>query len=108
VDCRFFTGQKVVCTDAKPSDPNVIDDMGGLTEGAIYTISWLGPYDHACEAHNAITLHVAEVNRDPCPRCSAIVPFFAHRFKPLNERKTDISVFERLLTPKVKEIVYTD
>jgi hypothetical protein len=83
----FRAGQKVVCVDA--------DGAYMLTLNGIYTISqirllrkqrWRG---EVAEGH-AIWLYEAK----PEPQYSG---FAAERFRPLVERPTDISLFQRIL-----------
>ena len=76
----FFTGQKVVCVDDKPRRYPDVE----VKVGVIYTIA----------AFNEVfpdAVHLVEV---AYPRC-----FWADRFRPLVDRKTDISIFEHLLDP---------
>lgn len=76
----FYSGQKVVCVDAK-------ERMNGpslLVEGQVYTI--LDP----ARSVNGVT--IVEVDPFPCPA------FHADRFRPIVDKQTDISVF------KVKEL----
>lgn len=82
---NFHVGQKVVCV--------VSDDYGVTVEGRVYTVSSLIPRGKS-EADGrmvpGITLH-------------EVAPFFyagfdSRRFRPVAERKTDISIFTAMLT----------
>lgn len=90
----FRTGQKVVCVDDKPRD----NGPSGLTEGYIYTIR--GTY--LDKRHTVPAVMLEEMK----PPASNSRGWFADRFRPLVEKKTDISVFTKLLkTEKVDERV---
>lgn len=82
----FRVGQRVVCVDDKDSE---------LVLGRVYTI--VNILYHRCRWRGrtgdwaAVQLHEAR----------AEFPFFgfcSERFKPIEERKTDISVFTAMLT----------
>lgn len=73
----FRVGQKVVCVRA--------DSSGRLVEKKIYTISGFGVYV------DEVLFDVAEVKTSvPHAWCRT-------RFRPIVERKTDISVFTEIL-----------
>ena len=77
----FRVGQPVECVDASGN--------WHLTQGAIYTIIGILPGDFGqCDG-----LHLAEAGH------TFGTAFYSTRFRPIVERKTDISVFERLLNP---------
>jgi len=76
----FYVGQKVVCVDAHPDF---------LLKGVIYTISRVGLL-----THGETGVNLAEVDTSACPHD---VGFRATRFRPLVERKTDISIFTDML-----------
>lgn len=103
----FHVGQKVVCVDA---DQTRWDGIVELIKGQVYTIRWIGTYvvpewgdgwdtDEVC-------VKLAEVPRRhdgalPHDRRADDMPFRVARFRPVIERKrkTDIAIFNRLLTP---------
>lgn len=82
----FRVGQKVVCVDAKGSE---------LVLGKVYTI--LHIRYHVCRWRGqtgdwaALKLH--EVRAEP-----QFYGFCSERFKPIEKRQTDISVFTAMLT----------
>ena len=97
----FYIGQKVVCIDPTwgsatgskhqlrycPNLPelNAVYTIRGLHQGSVLFI-WLN------EIHNQIT--------------TGTEPFFeAHKFRPVVEASTDISIFTAMLGPKLKEEV---
>lgn len=98
----FHVGQKVVCVDGAP-------DLSGLTllgtwdasklptKGQIYTITQVGIF-HVWDSQKRPCVHVSEIVRPPDQ------PVWAHRFRPVAERKTDISVFTEMLTPAPKRV----
>lgn len=71
----FRVGQKVVCVDAMPCTTT-------LVENAIYTVDRIYP----------LGIVVVEI---PAPGNNG---FFFRRFRPVVERKTDISIFTEMLT----------
>jgi hypothetical protein len=88
----FRVGQKVVCVDdAIPTFARLVRWVfrfpWNLRRGEIYTIAKVsniaGP-----------TVTLIEVKNPPLPEGA----FWARRFRPVVERKTDISVFEAMLT----------
>lgn len=95
----FYVGQKVVCVDDSPwrnigcrGYPMI------LRRGAIYTIVAISTgYSDA-----KIGLHFAEIRDLGGPRYIAGVPggprgYDSERFRPVVEKKTDISMFEEIL-----------
>jgi len=103
----FHLGQKVVCIDDKIPEPVASwDTLNGLTKGNIYTIRWIGMYKSTRhELH--LCIRVEEIFRKPLDYYGIETPFNANRFKPLIEKKTDISIFTSMLPPvpvKKKEL----
>jgi len=83
MECKFVVGQKVVCVDdigAKCGEQQI------LFKGHIYTVSQIDAYIAAILVSVAETPYI-------------VGGWFSTRFKPLEENKTDISVFEKLLIP---------
>lgn len=77
----FYSGQKVVCVDDSPS---MWGDDSGVKKGEIYTIL------EVLFDGEGVTLW--EINTQP-----SYVGYWAHRFRPITEKKTDISVFQEIL-----------
>lgn len=77
----FSPGERVVCVD---DSPNENGDSPLVVKGAVYTVraSYGGGY--------GVTLHELD-----CP--SQYVGFRASRFRRIEEKKTDISVFTKML-----------
>lgn len=86
----FRAGQKVVCVDDTPKEPWSHEVYCGLTKGSIYTIRFI---------HNEF-VWLEEIHR---PKIGNIVPadwpFNARRFRPIVERKTNITIFKKMLLP---------
>ena len=86
----FRVGQKVVCINNKglrysiPNEPRVL-------EGAIYTVSAVDVRFGLPVIRTEETWHD---DRNPFSW------LYARRFRPLVETKTDISIFQKMLTPK--------
>lgn len=90
----WFVGQKVVCIDA---DISFADEFlikrGRLTKGQVYTIRAI----QTCVL-GSFGFRLQEITcsmRDPRWEYG----FLASRFRPAVERKTNISLFHRMLTP---------
>jgi hypothetical protein len=83
----FRVGQKVVCVNAR----NQGGDPPFAVKGAIYIITDI-------DSDGELGLNFAELNMAPEHF------LFAWRFRPIVERKTDISIFEKMLTPSDKKI----
>jgi hypothetical protein len=91
---NFRIGQKVVCIE-EPQWPAFSYSDFPYTEfprmGGMYTIRWIGPGkdETPCVLLREIT------NPD---RGSGEPTFYARRFRPAVERRTDISIFTKMLT----------
>lgn len=96
----FRVGQKVVCIDAGETSKSM---HGALLVGGIYTVREVATtlsgrrgikvvgYEYSCWPW--------QVGRKT-HRTFEDSPMWAERFRPLVERKTDISVFTKMLTPQ--------
>lgn len=92
----FDINEKVVCVDAKNT---TIWDTKELSEGAIYTIRWIGMFNHWTDGEH-LCVRLFETDRD-----GDDIPFNVRRFRPV--RKTDISVFEAMLKPAPVVLEFT-
>lgn len=92
--CNFRVGQKVVCVN-----DGLHPQTGKATSvkaGTVYTVSGVAR-NNDCHGYGGIAIREA----DPVHH---IMFFAAWRFRPLAERKTDISQLQRMLTDtKVEE-----
>lgn len=91
---NFRVGQKVVCIDAAPPHRSqLIPGLygffrpTGLCRGEVYTVCEVG-LTHRLDPKNLPCIRV--------DKCDAVV--WAHRFRPVAERRTDISIFTKMLT----------
>lgn len=98
----FRVGQKVVCINDTPRPKGVVfvcavgllavptGNMGGLTKGRVYTVKSIH--------HHPVTtcLFLCEIP----PRSANDFGFRPDRFRPIVERKTDISIFTSMLHKK--------
>ena len=106
---NFRVGQKVVCvetwTPGSNYSPNIVN---GPVEGGVYTVREVG-YLHPwypdlvvvllLELDNSggkWTFRGAPYEWEP--------PFAARRFRPVVDRKTDISLFRAMLTPSKQKV----
>ena len=85
----FFVGQKVVCIDDSNSHS---DGRRELCKDQVYTVAWCGSFCslHYPDAYRGVRLH--EIGPRICPHLAVDVPFSAHRFRPLTERKSQTNI----------------
>ena len=92
----FHIGQRVICVDAKGTH---VLEIAELQERAIYVVRWTGSmadFKYYCDSEKYAP-NEAGVRITGIVRGTEDFPFAAWRFRPLIERKTDISVFEEIL-----------
>lgn len=90
----FRVGQKVVCVDASGvASPFIV-------RGRVYTIT--GFDNRRAGNSDQPGLYLAEVRAVETRENYA--SFLARRFRPIVERKTDISIFTKMLTPKKRRV----
>ncbi len=85
----FRVGQKVVCVDASGQVPG----WDKVVEGRVYIIRGFTTRP-ACGYYGPIVEGVVRIHM------GVDWPFSTDRFRPIVERKTDISVFTAMLTDK--------
>ena len=87
---NFRVGQKVVCLDDEGSD-------GDLSRGRVYTITKInGDVLYSARAKSfSVGLELLEAHPS-----QGFHDFAASRFRPVVERKTDISIFKAMLNTK--------
>lgn len=99
---NFRVGQKVVCVDASSHFSGV---WGGdvPVEGAVYTVKAVGP-SRRTYSFGIPCLWLREITNDGDGE------YQASRFRPAVERKTDISIFTKMLTdtPRKRATVLSD
>lgn len=93
---NFRIGQKVVCIDAKHL-PGMRPDIP-IVAGEIYTIRWIGIL-------RGVPMVRVEEHFRPNSWPEPDIPMLAERFRPVVEKKTDISIFTEMLKPKQRERV---
>lgn len=82
------------------ASPMRFGDATSLVEGAIYTVIKFDPYP---DAYGNTGLCVAEVNDLPDSDIYDDA-YKSSRFRPITERKTDISIFKAMLNPSKQEV----
>lgn len=96
----FHVGQNVVCVNAENTRR---DDVAELVNGQIYTVAWCGHYTNLF-GETMLSVRLEEVDRTS--GASSIDdpdhPFRATRFRPIQERKTDISFAHEILRKATK------
>lgn len=90
----FRVNQKVVCVEA----------FGGieprLVRGRVYTIASVRWVEDCNDSFLGVTL--AELQTEETDEYYA--EFFASRFRPVVDRKTDISTFTKMLNPSLEDM----
>lgn len=97
--CDFVVGQKVVCIDAKFLPGSYYGDENLPILGHIYTVREIQVAEHA--PGQPVVVRLVEIV-NPLKEYqfgTMECAFLAYRFRPLEKRKTDISIFLKLLTP---------
>ena len=75
----FNIGDQVVCIDSAAGFEQTVE----VEEGQVYTISWIGPFDHYIHG-NYIGVRLVGIDRGECPQFGyKNPPFAARRFRPL-------------------------
>lgn len=94
---NFHVGQKVVCIGHRKLFGHPYDLCNWPVKGGVYTIGSIT--DHGGDK---VLLTLREVdNSHMVPEYSRLEPGFPYqRFRPVAERKTDISCFTAMLEPK--------
>jgi hypothetical protein len=92
----FYVGQRVVCVNDSPAWDGHVPFV---RKGAIYTIRCVSPAED-CDGNLGLRFHEVA---DPPPRPMMAPWYCATRFRPVVERKTDISIFMRMLRPREVE-----
>lgn len=98
----FRVGMKVVCVDDGVGP--FMKEAGGIWDAPIknkeiYTIRWCGEYTYV-GPRGSITapcVRLVGINRPDPLWGEEDRPFAASRFRPVVERKTDISIFNQIL-----------
>jgi hypothetical protein len=88
----FRVGQKVVCVDASDQRNRKFP----VTKGTIYTIQAIVEALDFMGDGGACAF-LCGLGRDVCPIMGKQTPFALRRFRPIVERKTDISIFTEML-----------
>ena len=84
----FRVGQRVICIDATPYHGDWADGVDPLVEGAVFTIS-RSNYPSPIFSGDVV-ISVRELTNP--------YGYFASRFRPAVERKTNIDIFTKMLT----------
>lgn len=102
MECKFTVGQKVVCINATPNPAGTYpfmtkSDMHGLTVGQVYTVRdvFINLVGHICIRLNEIIRPTDSTGNLWAKGTEA--GWREIRFKPLETKKTDISIFTDML-----------
>jgi hypothetical protein len=102
----FYVGQKVCCVGLGGKQGNMTPQQAALHRinlpvvGKIYTVEsiFTAPGGREC-------LRLVELKNGHVPTTTGdVLGFVSYMFKPVVERKTDISIFKAMLNPKTAEI----
>ena len=109
MECPFVVGQKVVCVDkCWKNKSNSYPDEIFPTQNQIYTIRTIELVEDGPHINVVVVRLIEIVNKTREYVGGRLEPRFYHwHFKPLQETKTDISVFNKLLNPAPKEKITT-
>lgn len=104
--CKFHVGQKVVCVVNKFNLDGIEGHVTLPDVGSVYKIRAMKAYPNGL---SKVGLWLEEIVNGPILHRPTSVaysePSFGYEaFRPLDERDVDISVFTKMLTPKVKEL----
>lgn len=105
--CNFIVGQKVVCIDALTNSRNI--KLPELEEGGVYTIRKIGIQEIPGVFEPELSVWLEGITREVfSPNDLSIIcddfGFRPSRFRPVVERKTDISIFKAILTPSKEQV----
>jgi hypothetical protein len=102
MECKFHVGQKVVCIDGHKTSWQKKKFLGlipytkwwsELVEGEVYTVTSIFVGHEYASGREGVAVTLAETNNYEGSG------FRATRFKPVQTRKTDISIFKAMLNP---------
>ncbi|MDR6818470.1 hypothetical protein J2X76_003647 [Neorhizobium sp. 2083] len=101
--CNFHVGQKVVLVESfgpralrRGADEGVVLPV----KGQIYTVREFDPD----VSNGVVCIRLNEIVNGPDPEDGMEASFVASMFRPVVERKTDISVFTALLTSQPEQV----
>lgn len=107
----FKIGEAVVCIDDEVHDdlqsPGSTGDLHGLKKGQIYHIRWIGKmFGHYDSTQLYVTLDEIYRGHKFIDTDGFVYepPYFAWRFRRLEKKETDISIFKTLLNPTKDDI----
>lgn len=101
----FYVGQKVVCVNDAPWQGVSVERgawEGLLKKGGTYTVRWVGEFPYVPDRERGEqAIRLEGIVRDDFPIIPEFgdYPYSATRFRPVIERKTDISIFTAMLNP---------
>lgn len=91
----FYVGQKVVCVNAESTPGREWLDAELLVENAVYSVREI----RWNPVTNRPNLLLNEIRRNQETNRVQFFGYAPYRFRPLVEKKTDISIFTKMLTP---------
>lgn len=103
MECNFTVGQKVVLARKFGNASSLRAEIEGVTlpvEGVTYTVREFDPD----LSNGVLCIRLVELVNDPHMWDGLEPSFEASLFRPIVERKTDISVFEAMLNPSKEQV----
>src|SRR4051794_15436429 len=96
---NFRVGQKVVCVGGGSATINAVKTATPIQIGHVYTVREIDPVYLPC--CGMVGVRVVEVVNERVPWAGIMLEpaWLADNFRPAVERKTDIAIFTKLLTP---------
>lgn len=105
MECNFTIGQKVVCVDHMNNSKT--SKLPEIQKGRTYKIREIGiqEVEGVGIFDDEITLWLEGISRPyKTPSGAADIGFRCSRFRPVVERKTDISIFKAMLNPSKEQV----
>ena len=99
----FRVGQKIVCVDDTYNEHQAHYVSAWIKCGDIYTVRAILPPDF-CSPLPGVALE--EIIGQPHPIWDEECGWRSARFRPVVERKTDISTFTAMLNPSLEDVEY--
>lgn len=107
--CNFQVGQKVVCVKPSPLEQRVLRmlaSMGCMMPSIGQTLTIRDVYVGSFKGQPEVFLKFHEIVNPPvhCRDVFREGGFIANRFRPVVERKTDISIFQAMLNKTPEQV----
>lgn len=106
----FFVGQRIICVDDVPAKGVIpywetgeliraVPCLDGLTRGHVYTVR-----DFVIGFDGTSYIRLKEIVRPSLRNKNSEVPYRASRFRPLTERKADLTARQRIFDQMLHDL----